>query len=155
MASSFRSAGMFMARSRRCAVDMICQIKKLHVRYDVTTGWGRQAHTCITRNCQTRARKRRCGHLHRDSVLRGVARGHELDDVVGDGEQPSHLPLPALLGVGRHGLQLAVLAKDGRREVGDGVGQRERGRHALAGAGHVLAQQELGELLLHHVQLCK
>jgi hypothetical protein len=38
-------------------------------------------------------------------------------------------------------------------EVGDGVGDGERGADALAAAGHVLAEQELGEALLHHVDL--
>jgi hypothetical protein len=44
---------------------------------------------------------------------------------------------------------------DATRLVTARVGQRKHGRHALAGAGHVLAQQELVELLLHHVQLWK
>jgi hypothetical protein len=39
-------------------------------------------------------------------------------------------------------------------EVGDGVGDGERGAYALAAAGHVLPEQELGESLLHHVDLC-
>jgi len=38
-------------------------------------------------------------------------------------------------------------------EVGDGVGDGERGADALAAAGHVLAEQELREALLHHVDL--
>lgn len=36
-------------------------------------------------------------------------------------------------------------------EVGEGVGQGERRGDALAAAGHVLAEQQLGEPLLHHV----
>lgn len=95
------------------------------------------------------------GHdLHGGAVLGGLAGGDELDDVVGDGEEPPDLLLPPLLGVRRHGLQLAVLAEHGRRQVRDRIRQRQRRRHALAGAGHVLAQQELREPLLHHVQIC-
>jgi hypothetical protein len=38
-------------------------------------------------------------------------------------------------------------------EVGDGVGDGERGADAIAAAGHVLAEEELREALLHHVDL--
>jgi hypothetical protein len=38
-------------------------------------------------------------------------------------------------------------------EVGDGVGDGERGADALAAPGHVFAEQQLGEPLLHHLHL--
>jgi len=38
-------------------------------------------------------------------------------------------------------------------EVGDGVGDGERGADALAAPGHVLAEQQLREPLFHHLHL--
>jgi hypothetical protein len=38
-------------------------------------------------------------------------------------------------------------------EVGDGVGDGERGADALAAPGHVLSQQQLREPFFHHVRL--
>jgi hypothetical protein len=40
-------------------------------------------------------------------------------------------------------------------EVGDGVGDGERGAYALSAPRHVLAEQQLGEPLLHHLHLCQ
>ena len=40
-------------------------------------------------------------------------------------------------------------------EVGDGVGDGDGGRDALAAPGHVLAQQKLREPLLDQLQLCE
>jgi hypothetical protein len=40
-------------------------------------------------------------------------------------------------------------------EVGDGVGDGERRADALAAPGHVLAEQQLREPLLHHLHLCQ
>ena len=39
-------------------------------------------------------------------------------------------------------------------EVGDGVGEGERGGHPFPGPGHVLPEQQLAELLLHQLHVC-
>ena len=39
-------------------------------------------------------------------------------------------------------------------EVCDGIGESESGGDPFARAGHVLPKQQLGELLLHQVQVC-
>jgi hypothetical protein len=39
-------------------------------------------------------------------------------------------------------------------EICDGVGESKSGGDTFAGAGHVLAEQQLGELLLHQINLC-
>jgi hypothetical protein len=47
----------------------------------------------------------------------------------------------------------AAVGRERTGEVGDGIGDGERGADALPAARHVLAEQELREALLHHVDL--
>ena len=50
-------------------------------------------------------------NLHFSAVVQDLFLGDELDDVVGDGEEPADLPLPPRLPVRCHGLQLPLLAE--------------------------------------------
>jgi hypothetical protein len=80
---------------------------------------------------------------HRRCADKPIERGHVTRDAHAPTDEDHPIPnLPSQSGCLR------------TVEVGDGVGDGDGGADALAAAGHVLAQQELREALLHQLHLC-